>query len=196
VYRKAEFSIHCPSGFHIGHGLFVGFTLIELMVTLAVAAIVITIAAPSFVDVVQKARMSSQTNDVVAAVNLGRSRALTEAARVILCPTSDEVTCSTTQSWGDGWMIFVDCNQNGSLDAGGTDCINGSAERIVRRGSSPKGGALDVASNASLQFESNGRVAASRTFTVCVPGLDTARQVVVNTVGRSRVIEADPASVC
>jgi type IV fimbrial biogenesis protein FimT len=173
-----------------------GFTLYELMITLAVATILLTIAVPSFQEFIGNWRLSSQSNEIVSAVHFSRSTALSESVRVIACPTTDSATCDTGNSWGDGWMLFVDCNRDGDLNASSNVCINATPERMLREGHSTGGASLDASSNATLQFEPNGQVATAKVFTVCVDGMDRARQIIVNPVGRAQVTAVDAASNC
>lgn len=88
-----------------------GFTLIELMVTLAVLAILTTIAAPSFVSFLRNSELTSLTNKLVAAINTARSEAMKTGRNAYVIPASDA-------SWSKGWRVFVDLNGNGSFDEG------------------------------------------------------------------------------
>ena len=93
-----------------------GFTLIELMVTVAVLAIVLSIAMPDIQQFIRDSRMTTQTNDLVTLINLARSQAVHEGHRAELCISADQQNCNPG-SWSDGWLVWVDRNDNDSLDA-------------------------------------------------------------------------------
>lgn len=83
-----------------------GFTMIELMVTIAIAAILLAIGVPSFNQVMVNARTSTLANDVTSAINLARSEAVRRAEAVSVCPSNNGTSCSG--SWTDGWITIVD----------------------------------------------------------------------------------------
>lgn len=99
-----------------------GFTLIELMVTIAIAAILLTVGVPSFVSTVQNNRMVASLNDLVTDLNLARSEAVTRGVRVTACRSSDGQTCNTGNGdWSQGWIVFSDPNNSGAFENGVAD---------------------------------------------------------------------------
>jgi type IV fimbrial biogenesis protein FimT len=99
-----------------------GFTLIELMVVLILAAILLSVGIPSFRDFVRNSRMSAQANDLLSGINLARSEAIKRRSPVTLC-SGAAPTCDGG-NFQDGWFVFLDENGNGTFDGGeGTDDI-------------------------------------------------------------------------
>jgi type IV fimbrial biogenesis protein FimT len=93
-----------------------GFTLIELMVTLAIAAIFASLAAPSLTTMIRNNRIQTEASSLVADLQLARTEAIKRGATVAVCPSSTGAACLTTDTWQSGWMIFVDLNGNGVYD--------------------------------------------------------------------------------
>ena len=100
-----------------------GFTLIELVVTMAIAAILLTQAVPSFRAMIANNRITTQINELVTAINYGRSEAAKLNKTVILCgsgnPTVASPSCGGTVI---GWILFASGDANNSFDAG-TDTL-------------------------------------------------------------------------
>lgn len=89
-----------------------GFTLIELIVTMVVIAIVAAIGVPNFQDFVKSNRAATQTNTVIIALSLARSEAIKQGQFVTVCASADQATCST--NWSAGWIVFQDDNTTGA----------------------------------------------------------------------------------
>lgn len=90
-----------------------GFTLMELLTTLTIAGILVTLAVPSFSEVIKNNRLITQTNDFVTTLNLARSEAIRRGERVTVCKSSDQVSCAGSGAWDQGWIVFSDVNGDG-----------------------------------------------------------------------------------
>lgn len=95
-----------------------GFTLIELMVTIAIAAILMALAAPSFSATIASNRLSAQTNDLITALNAARSEAIRRGRRVTVCKSADGTSCASAGDWSKGWIAFEDKDSDAVVDSG------------------------------------------------------------------------------
>lgn len=86
-----------------------GFSMIELMVTVAVVAILVVAATPSFTAVINNNRLTGSANELVASLQLARSEAVTRNTPVVLCRSEDSATCvtATNATWA-GWITVVE----------------------------------------------------------------------------------------
>jgi len=168
-----------------------GFTLIELIVTLALAAIILTQAVPSFNALVQNNRLISQKNEFISALNLARSEALKRGVRITVCASSDKTTCNTA-NWEKGWIIFSDRNGNVALDAGTGACL-ATEDCLIRVSSGLNAGNTLTARKSGaatdsgfIQYTPRGAVDAAATFTFCDKrGSEYARATNINNLGRA-----------
>ena len=92
-----------------------GFTLVELMVTLAVAAIILAIAAPSFSQMIRDHRLITTANDFMGTMQLARSEAIRRGVQVTMLPV-------TNGDWSSGWNVFTDWDSDESIGDVGAVC--------------------------------------------------------------------------
>ncbi len=83
-----------------------GFSLIELMVVIAIAAVLAGLAVPSFQEMIASSNLTSTTNDLIATLARARSDAIRRGKRVTVCMSADRVACTTSGDWTQGWIIF------------------------------------------------------------------------------------------
>lgn len=83
-----------------------GVTLIELLVTLVVLAILLGLGVPSFTNIIQNNRSTALANDMVTALNLARNEAVRRGACINICSSNNGTSCSGT--WTDGWIVRVE----------------------------------------------------------------------------------------
>ena len=130
-----------------------GYTAIELMIVLFIAAILATLAAPSFTAMVQSARLDTYGQLLQADLLIARREAIRMNGRVLVCPVATSGTgCGTDySSWSGGWLVCYDVDANGACDATSATAPN----PIVLRG--PIDGTVALAGPSSaVRFNSNG----------------------------------------
>ncbi len=158
-----------------------GFTLVELMITLVIAAIILTLAVPSFRDLMQNNRITTQVNEMVSALNMARMEAIRQSTAVSVCASSDQATCSGTNDWAKGWILFTDNNATG----------NPSVNQIIRVWDAlPGKPKVSEAGGASfVRFQSDGMrgSAGALTFNHTIPGCTGLQQRSIDVTGSGRV---------
>jgi type IV fimbrial biogenesis protein FimT len=191
-----------------------GFTLIELMVTLAIIAIVVMIGAPSFNNLIARTRMTASINEFVTALNVARNEAVKRNVTVTLRKSDNKSSSKNGTNWEDGWDLFVDINGNGIFEDNGTDPIcetPNSKDKTLP--DSPnledcllkthqallKGYTLRGNSNSTVNYvlyKSNGTIKQGTigSFYLCndanangIGDLETAKVVVLDSIGRPRM---------
>ncbi|GGK10985.1 GspH/FimT family pseudopilin [Luteimonas terricola] len=92
-----------------------GFTLIELLVTVALLAILVALAAPSFANLINSNRLAGAANDIVAALQVARMEAIRRGQSVVICPSTDGASCAGAE-WSR-MIVFSDRNGNQAVNA-------------------------------------------------------------------------------
>jgi type IV fimbrial biogenesis protein FimT len=94
-----------------------GFNLVELMVVIALGAILLSLGVSSYRYVTNANRVSTEVNSLLGDLMLARSEAIKQAAFVITCPSKSGTGCDKTTSWQNGWMVFTDVDNDGTYTA-------------------------------------------------------------------------------
>ena len=134
-----------------------GFTLVELMVTLSIAVILLTIGVPSMIDLIRDARLASQSDQFASTLNLARTEAIKRRSNIKVCPSTTpnsdtSVLCDAgATAWATGWTVI-------------------DSASVLQRNVATSG--LTVTSTAtSVEFSGTfGNAALARSFTLCMPG--------------------------
>lgn len=169
--------------------LMTGMTLIELMVVLALMAILMTVAIPSFTSLIQSNRVASEVNGFIGSLQFARAEAIKQGLPVTVCTSSDGSNCLDSSDWNTGWIVFVDPNNNKTHDSSetvlkvqpkwtSTDTFtaNNDIEAITY---TRDGFALGLTGTATLTLHTNPENARA------------TRCVVINLVGRQQVQPAN-----
>lgn len=145
-----------------------GFTLIEVMVTLVLAGLLVSMAVPSFAEMVKNNRITTKTNEFITAMHIARSEAIKRSALIDVIAT----TGTSSNEWGGGWRVevsggdvlknFEAFSGNGTLDSNGD--------------------------KTTFQYQASGRVDSADTIFICDDRTgETGRQVTIATTGRVAV---------
>ncbi len=127
-----------------------GVTLIELVVTISILAILMMIAVPSFTNATLSSKLTAFANEIVGSVYLARSEAMKRNAAVTLCMSSDGASCATSGSWEQGWIV---------LAPDGTT--------VLQRQAALSQGFVATSGVSSISFQPTGVGATAATLKVC-----------------------------
>ncbi len=176
---------------------YAGFTLFDLLVVVAIAAILLLVGIPSLQSSIQNARMVTTSNGMLGALHLARSEAMKRQTFVTICRSMDQQQCSDddTREWEHGWIMFVDPDRSGTVNE----------DNQILRVSGPVPPGITVRSGGNYaQHVSFGLLGVSRgntglpndTLRICDPrGSAHARAVVVNIRGRPRLANGQDAKI-
>jgi len=170
-----------------------GVTLIEVMMVLAIAAIILAAAVPNFREFVARNRLDSAAQDLLASLQLARSEATRRGAQVTLRLDGT----AGSKNWGSGWTMFVDTDRDGVLDTG---------EEVIRRGmalTAPLSLYGSSGFDTFIAFDRDGRLtnAGGGYFVLCQGGALTeggqsrSRALLVNGAGRARMAARNSSNV-
>ena len=136
-----------------------GFTIIELMITLALVGVLVTFGVPGFSGLMERNQLTTGINQFVSSLSLARSEAIKRNERVNICTSNDGVQC-TASSYEDGWLVYVDSNQNNSRDNNEELIWVGSslANNLTLRGSSGFSNQISYMSTGRIGDNTQGEV--------------------------------------
>ena len=176
-----------------------GFTLYELLITVLVVGVIITIGIPNMAEFTQNSRLTSTSNDLLSSFQLARSEAARSRGNITICASDNSLDANANcgGTFNDGWIIFIDTD--GDLNRAG------AGENILRAHPAPPSGVTVTPENAATYFAfagtglgrgNVGGVPAIQTVMICdARGIDTApggrataRRLVATAIGRATVI--------
>jgi type IV fimbrial biogenesis protein FimT len=156
-----------------------GFTLIELLVTVSIAAIMLTLAIPSFRDLLLSSRITAQTNDFVLALASARSEAVKRHVPISVCSRATNTSCAGSTTWDNGWLVFVDNNGDGA--------VNGADSVLQVRSKLEGNNTFTAGTSQFVSFAISGyqgAAGAADTFRLCDSrGTASARSITVSLQG-------------
>lgn len=165
-----------------------GLTLIELLVAIALMAVILTIAVPGLGRFVEQQRLTATTNQLVGHLQFARGEAITRHTLVAACPSSDGLSCTEDNRWEEGWIVYLDPHKTGQ-PAHPEDVLRvmqARPEHIIHSGE-----------RLRVRFKGSG-VAYGTNLTIHVCSRsdpESARAVIVSNPGRVRSTrDVDPAA--
>lgn len=151
-----------------------GITLLEVIITVTILAIIAAIGVPNFRSFIENNQVRASTNDLSAALYLARSEAIKTRSTVSVCAkAAAQNSCdqSNNADWNNGWLVVRNNNVIRAWD-------NRSASLNI----------INANGHVRLAFSSNGRVANASNFTVdSTGGKATTREISISQTGRVRV---------
>lgn len=198
-----------------------GFTLIELMITLIVAALLLVWGIPSFQKFIQRTTLTSKTNDWVGVLNSARSEAVTRGRRVTICRSTDMTCngsgtcpCGGAATYRDGILVFASDPGGGAPTQfnGGTDALIKAYSFLDNKVAFFANAAADAGGNGTLSFLPDGSLenggTPSARYVLCAlatAGKDSSamntssvpgRAVILNSTGRPTVQQLTAGKTC
>lgn len=177
---------YCPSqGFgwdkplHKNHG----FTLIELLITLSVASILTLTVFPNISALIAQERSTVLTNSLARALAYARTEAITKNMTILTCQSNNGSECNRSDNWHNGWIIFVDKNQNKQRDPEEkllhifAAADNGTQARF--------NGGFGI--DHYVKYKPSGQAFPNGSFLICNPNSGTGKALIMTHSGRLRL---------
>ncbi len=160
-----------------------GFTLIELVVVVALIGLLILLAVPTLDALLLDSQRRSQLNNLYHHLQFTRGQALKENGWVIICKSADQQSCTTSGGWEQGWLVYTDRNRNKTKDTGEPTL---TSHPPLADGSSLRYRAFG--STNYVIYRARGETRSNDTFTHCDHrGNEHARAMILYKSGRARL---------
>ncbi|MBT8435460.1 MAG: GspH/FimT family protein [Gammaproteobacteria bacterium] len=160
-----------------------GFTLLELLITLALISVLVAVAIPSMRAFSQNDRLTTNINTMIGHLAYARSEAVKRHAQVSLCVSNDTVGC-TGGNWEDGWIIYVDADANGTYDAA---TVNEDILRVQQTLDGNNAFTPSAAYGNQVTYDNRGFVTATGSFLLCDNRSgDFGKTITISNTGRVR----------
>ena len=164
----------------------IGYSLLELLTTVALGAVLVGLATPALRDLILDTRRVTDINALVHSVQLARNEAAKRRQPVVLCKTADRIRCGKDDvTWGQGWMVFANLDDASPPQRSAHEPLIWAHQPAMR-------GSI-TANRASFQFRPFFWRSTNGTVTFCDErGVAEARAVIISYTGRPRVSSQGP----
>ncbi|WP_425919240.1 GspH/FimT family pseudopilin [Acinetobacter sp. TSRC1-2] len=160
-----------------------GFTLIELIITLAIIAIIVSIALPYFHETMARQEIKNITNKLISSIQLAKSHAVIHHTNVVLCPSQNKLSCQA-RHWNSGFIVFLDSNKNRQVDA--DEKIISTESTELKYGSLDWRGTLNTPS-LTFQAENGLPNGSNGSFYYCSNYQQTHNKILLSRMGHARI---------
>jgi type IV fimbrial biogenesis protein FimT len=161
-----------------------GYSLYELLVTLAIAATILGLGLPSFGGIVADNRLRVESTALFHAVHQARQESIVRRRVVTICPSRDSIYCDSEGDWSRGWIVFANIGRTQVN-------IRTDAESLIRHHQVGETARIE-ANRPSFSFRSTHLRATNGTLIVCdTSARARSRAVVISYTGRPRVARED-----
>jgi type IV fimbrial biogenesis protein FimT len=165
-----------------------GYTIMELVVSTALLAVLIQLAVPQLGQLLSSWQRDQVTRSMTGHLMLARSEAIRWSQRVVMCSSQDGLQCdnSARKEWKSGWLVFQDIDSNGQFnDADKLVAVSGNQQQV-----------RDIRGNASVQrfvFMPSGMMSSGMGTIEIIPHRGVSQKITVNRIGRIRLSHGQAA---
>ncbi|MFK8011818.1 MAG: GspH/FimT family pseudopilin [Marinicellaceae bacterium] len=168
-----------------------GYSLIELVITLAIASILISYALPSLHDFRSNKILKNERDRLMVSFAFARTQAVTQENQVVVCPSNSGMSCDAQSNWHKGWIIFEDTNRNRQFDNNENllQFENQMDESVE---------ALSSLYRSKIRFNNMGFSPGTNvSINFCDKrGMDFAQSLIINNAGRIKQSKPISANIC
>jgi len=181
-FRRPVFAGRCGRTGNSG-----GYTLLEMLITMLVIALLSTLVGPGLINTIDRNRRQATVGDMYGMLTTARSEAVGQSVSVVACGSTDQASCNTN-NWEAGWIIFADDGTGG----GTADDGSRHADEPMLRVGQAAGGSMTIRtrnfpSAGAIAFNQDGFADARGTIVICDGDPDGALALVLNLSGQARM---------
>lgn len=156
-----------------------GLTLIELVITLSILAILVSLAAPGFNRLFEKNNLAQTRDKILDSISFARSEAIKRGYNVKLCASSDLTSCDKENQWSHGWIVLASTDQQGEPTDNEQDMLLIRAQKVS---------APITADTDNILFKPDGSVTKKTTFQLCpIHTNEAPNPIDINLAGQVRL---------
>ena len=177
---------HCP-GQGLGRGKLHhknhGYTLIELLITLSIISILAITVFPNFSALIAQERSTILTNRLASSLAFARSQAIIKQTTILTCQSNNGSECNRSDNWHNGWIVFIDNNQNKQRD---------SEEKLLHIFAAANNGTQarfngGFGIDHYVKYKPSGHAFPNGSFLICNPNIGTGKALIMMRSGRLRL---------